>query len=268
MAKTICFYPHVPGRSSKLRKYAEKMNLKIGSLKVMPEAEAFMFWKYAAYHDRDDPHLATAIRAAADSGIPVYNLGAVDVRKQTVDRYFEARFGRSALIQSDILMRGRGVCVEKGEGQCTKDGRILALPLRHLESGKVYMKFIDTRRPGSGGLFNVDIRIPYFRGDIPFVILKWKKAIFKRGEWAAEFLEDPILELTLEEIRKTVAMMKAIGIDYAEIDALRNSDGDLYIIDVNPTPGTMGGIWNPDHRHVWEKRYITSFREAFIPSFT
>lgn len=271
--KTICFYPQTPGRSSKLLKYANRLGLEIAGPESLSRASALMFWKYHAYHDPEDPVLLEGIEKAASRAIPIYNLGAVDVRKATIDRYQIKHLGPSALVDSERLFEGRGVAVEKGDGQCTKDGRIVTLPIGSAEAGKVYMKLIDTRRPAPprldiaqtiGPLPRVDIRIPIFDGRIPFVIRKWKDSVFKRGTWIGELLEDWSKELSADEAMQTVRLMKDIGIDYAEIDALRDSSGELYIIDINPTPGTMGGIWQPIDRKRWEDLYLSAFRDAFL----
>lgn len=268
----ICFYPDLPGRSSKLRKHQKRLGLTFQNSSQLAQCRGFFFWKYSAHHE-PDPVLENLIRKAAAAGIPAYNLGAVDVRKHMLDRYFSKNFGLSAILSTDHLFEGRGLAVEKGDGQCTKDARLLTLPIEGMESGKVYMRFIDSRRPhvadgsiSKGDLLNVDIRIPYFRGEIPFLIRKWKDAIFKRGNWRGELLPDPLREMSRDELANTVSMMQAMRIDYAELDAVRDSDGNLYIIDCNPTPGTMGGDWNDQTRRQWLSLYVAFFREAFLAS--
>jgi len=166
------------------------------------------------------------------SSIPVINRRCSDVSKDTVARLFEQTFGY-ALAVDPLVFDGR--MVEKPRGNYTHDGRILQGPLcaDQMRSEHVYQRFIDT----TDGKEAVDLRVPIYGGRIPIAYEKRRLMAGELKDWATARIRRPEEALSIEERDRLVAFADAIGLDYGEVDVLRDiSDGRIYVVDVNNTP--------------------------------
>lgn len=269
----IFFFPDLPGRSSKLRKYAGALGFDIvgmGDGVAPEECTHVFFWSYGAYTPVNvltQVMHQVGLTTGADlttGDLDVLNLGATDVRKSTVDIEQGRWLGRFATLSKKELATPGHIVVVKGQGQCTKDGVLMRGPIEKKQPGKIYMRLIDTRRQRGRHIRFVDLRLTVMGGVVVMGLRKWKDAVMKRGSWHGDLLESIGDEFEVEEIDAVNKMMQGMGISYAELDCLRDSDGHLYLIDINPTPGTMGGVWKAHHRNRWQAQYLDHFTHTYL----
>ncbi len=88
------------------------------------------------------------------------------------------------------------------------------------------------------GRFVEDIRVPIIGTQIPFVYLKYRpvgRRFSNKNVYAALLSKYQVL--SLRELDLIGKLSQAIGLQYGEIDVLRdNRSGKIYVVDVNNTP--------------------------------
>lgn len=199
----MSFYPDKPNKYSRIGKIMQLTGWK----------PRFTYWQYKTVCDYTDK----------GEGINRY---CTDIRKSTVDRAFTQAFGYSSLLDPN----GEGKAVIKSEENFAKDGRIISLPYR-LKKGEVCQKVIDT----FDGHF-IDLRPVIVCGSFVSLIIKRKPVQFLDRRALFE-LVSPEDHFTQTEIKNIETFAAGIGMDYGELDFLRDKDGRGYIIDANKTPG-------------------------------
>lgn len=172
-----------------------------------------------------------------------WNEGCNDIRKSTLDALHQEVFGYGVAVDP-LTFTGR--MLEKGDGNALHDGREVEAPCLQPDANKVYQRIIDNRAP-DGRV--VDLRLVFIAGLFPAVYLKYKA----EGErYTNETTEVKLGEVTAlftpAELERVSRLMAALRVDYAELDALRDAgDGQLYVVDVNPTPwGPPAGLHRAD----------------------
>ena len=161
----------------------------------------------------------------------VINIDCLDISKKHVDRVFSKVFGYSTIIDP---LTFNGKIVEKSDANGAHDGIILDGPIEEVRNGRIYQRLIDN---SSGDQFVVDMRVPVFGSNIPFVFLKYKP-IENRFKLSVKGDLAQVNEVfSTEEIEKCLSFCREMGFDYGELDLARDrSNGRLYILDVNNTP--------------------------------
>ena len=101
----------------------------------------------------------------------------------------------------------------------------------------VYQKEIDNI---TGDGLVLDYRVPVHGNNIPLVYLKYRpmETRFSNTNNFVEMKETPEI-FSDEEIEKILKFTEKMGIDFGELDILRDKDGRIYIVDVNSSP------WGP-----------------------
>ncbi len=161
----------------------------------------------------------------------ILNRTCSDISKRHVARVFGEVFGYS--FEVDPRIEG-GLMVRKSNVNAPHDGVIVQGPVQDEDSDVVYQKLIDNVVAG----LVEDMRLPIFGDIIPFCLLK-RMPIADRftndsGTGIICAVEDL---LTKEEIATILRFCREMGLDYGELDVLRNNeDGKIYIVDVNNTP--------------------------------
>jgi glycosyltransferase involved in cell wall biosynthesis len=164
--------------------------------------------------------------------VDVWNLRCDDISKERVDRAFTNAFGYTSLIDP-LTHRGRAVTKSNLNG--AHDGVVVECPLNERDPDRIYQRLIGNE--SSSGVVE-DIRTPMFGGDIPFVYLVHRAVQSRFGQLEIDVVvaeADAIF--TAEERTRLRRFAQAIGMDYGELDVLRdNASGRLYVVDANPTP--------------------------------
>lgn len=174
------------------------------------------------------------------------NRGVRDVSKKNVEAKFEEVFGYALSVDPT---RYEGLAVRKSDENYTHDGEVVPCP--HVpgpEEGVTYQRYVDTRTPD--GYFE-DIRVPIYDGEIPITYRKYHPDTDRRFyDVDHSELAHPDETLSDEEQRRLTLLAEALGVDYGEMDVLRdNGDGRIYVVDVNPTPaGLVKGFTQSQRR--------------------
>jgi len=224
--KCILFYPDIPWETSCISLYCLERGYRITN-NISGRYDAAIKWKDATFYQPDEKLQRLAeIR-------PVINYHCNDISKAHVDAIFGEVFGYSTIVDPRVY---RGTCVEKSEMNARHDGRLVNCPIQNPREGMFYQILIDSRVDDDHVM---DIRVPVYRDCLPPKIYAWVKPVDARFDVdVGERLYLDVDELfTPEEQRNIVRFCRRLGLDFGELDILRNrGDGRLYIIDANNTP--------------------------------
>lgn len=178
-----------------------------------------------------------------------------DVSKSRVDALWGDLAGYSLTI--DPLVTA-GPLVVKSEENARHDWRVVNGPLRGRQAGMVYERLID----GTMGEHYVQSRPVIMRGHIPLLY----EARYPRQHWRADARMSPrqIGEVySAAEIGLILAFAAAIGLEYGELDVLRETaTGQLFVVDANPAPVRPHHI-APDDEAATQRRMADAFAEIF-----
>jgi len=199
------------------------------------------------------------------SKIPIVNMYCPDVSKRQVSAAFEKVFGYSVSIDPRVY---QGKCVMKSNWNGLHAGQILDCPTAIPDVEFVYEKLINNE---TGDGFVEDIRVPIFKNTIPFVYIKQRaiddRLVDRKHTAKNVKLSEVSTYLSDQEIQKILQFCKVLGVEYGEIDVLRNrNDGKIYIVDVNPNPAGPPEPITPDDSKAAIVRLAQAFEAAFMHS--
>ena len=160
----------------------------------------------------------------------VINKDCNDISKEKVDEIFTNVFGYSSLVDPKTY---DGEYVKKKNINGLRDGRILS-QTEIKEEGYIYQKLVNNE---IDDMLVEDLRVFIIKGKI--VLLQKKTRFTDRRFGSSSYTAvnaDYKTEFSKDEITKIESFCVGMGMDYGELDACRDSDGKLYIIDANNTP--------------------------------
>lgn len=249
---TLLCYPEKPRTYHTLYKIAHNLGWKITN---NPKVHADIVMHFEDITERREHPALTALRNTH----AVINADCTDISKSRVNAVFEHVFGYNLSVDARAYT---GPCVRKSETNGVHDGCILDCPTEP-EEGYVYQKLIETHC-GEGRV--MDLRIPVFNDTIPFILKRYKsdRDLFDITV-DTEIAETDEL-LREDERAKVLTFCRQIGLDYGELDVLRdNNDGKLYIVDVNNTPaGPLGPLYAQEENF---KRWMTDMQNTLRSEF-
>ncbi|MDX1640117.1 MAG: hypothetical protein R3220_00370 [Balneolaceae bacterium] len=155
--------------------------------------------------------------------------------KKLVGEIYEEVFNNSLDIDPK---KYSGTIVEKSIYNGTNFAAVLEGPVSDadIRADHVYQKKIASSSPYEG--LTLVYRVPVHSGEIPIVFLKYRPYKFQfTGTYNKVEMKKPEEVFSPEERSKILSMNKKMGIDYGECDVLRDSDGKMYVVDVNSNPG-------------------------------
>jgi len=195
-----------------------------------------------------------AARALFPAGAHVINDTHFDCAKDNVHRHMQAVFGYSSAVNSETSVN-RGVI--KSKTNATHDGVIIDFPCR--TPGNCVAEILIDNITDDG--LACDIRLPMILGEIPLAYLKYrpKNTRFSNTNSHAKLIS-PLDALSAEELAMCITFARSIGLDYGELDVLRDrTDGRIYIVDANNTPyGPPNHLPGPEHYEA-----LSIFERAF-----
>ena len=164
-------------------------------------------------------------------GQRLVNGRCVDIRKSTVEAASIAVFGYGLAVDPRTCV---GPYVRKSEENGAHDGTLVEGP-REPEPGFVYQRLVSTVADGDQIL---DLRVPIVGRRVPLVYLRYRGVkerftqVHDRVEvWPTEKV------LTSQEVARLLAFCNAIGLEFGDLDVLRDrDDGRLHVVDANKTP--------------------------------
>ncbi len=254
--ETILFYPQYPSRRSVIYKILNHLHYNITNNPNIAH-QHIVYWDDTTYR-KPDRQMSKMI---GEKG--VINKNCTDISKSKVESVFHEVFGYSYVLD---CTSHHGQMVKKSEINASHDGEIISGPV-HPEEGVVYQKLINN---GVDNELVVDMRVPIIDETIPFVFLKYKPKKDRFAHYRKTRHKRKTVEryqahelLSEKEIEKTISFCKKIGLDYGEVDILRDTENKkIYIIDVNNTPNGP-----PDMGASRKKDNIGSLADAFAETF-
>jgi hypothetical protein len=192
----------------------------------------------------------------------VLNRHCNDVSKNKVNALFEEVFGYSLSVDP---CRYRGPCVMKLNWNALHKGRVVECPVTEPEAGFVYQKLV--RNETEDG-FVEDMRVPVFYDHTPFVYLKYRSIGDRFVDRKHTNTKATIAEvrdvLTPSEMKNIHRFSEKLGLDYGELDVLRdNHDRKIYIVDANNTPSGPPSPISDDEGKIAVRRLAQAFEKAF-----
>ena len=188
----------------------------------------------------------------------ILNARCTDISKKRVDAISTEIFGRSLRIDP---LTYSGECLMKSDNNSAKDGKVIKCPIAKALPGYVYQRVVNNQM----GSLVQDIRVPIIGGEIPFVYLVYeriKNRFFGRSVYVE--MAETLDVLSLQEVQNLIRFCEGFGLDYGELDVLRDGEsGFLYIVDANNTPT------GPSRRLIKKERYdaLSILAETFDKVF-
>lgn len=130
---------------------------------------------------------------------------------------------------------GTAELMEKSDDNAAHDGQVVERPTGR--PGVVAQRLVDNRLTEH---VVIDHRVCVMDGRIVYDILR-HRPIQDRFRHASEnrlaMVVDPSSQFSVDELARLVAMVEAMGADWADLDVLRDrNSGRIYVVDVNGTP--------------------------------
>lgn len=256
-ALTVLFFPDLPRHDHKVLRLCLAAGWRISN---NPEAGADYV---IAWQDRTVRQANERLDRLMAAG-RVINGGAIDISKRCVDRAHLAVFGYALAVDPTTHV---GPMARKADANAVHDGVVVEgpIPAGDVRADQVYQYLVDSRI--EGGLVE-DLRLPYFFGAIPLCHRRPVPEV-------ARFSGEPDLTtrcevadvVSMDEVARIDAMMRLLGIDVAELDAVRDRPSDrLYVLDANPTAaGPSRFIRLPGRLRLYLE-YVAAF-EAGAPRY-
>lgn len=249
--KTILFYPELPHPRTIMAKICQTLNYTYSN--ALKEDYLLGFkWKDETYYALNAQVLQVI------SHLKIFNLNCTDISKNYVYKAYSLVFG-NPLAVDPLSFSGLIVC--KSNRNAAHDGVILQGPISDMDSRKSYCILIDN----SEGDNVIDFRVPIFLNSIPIVYLKYrrKQARFSNKNICVELAPSQKVFST-EEIRSLITFAHTIGMEYGELDVLRDKHSqNIYVVDANNTPfGPPNGLSENDSYYLL-KLLCGSFEETF-----
>jgi hypothetical protein len=242
--KGIYFYPSLPHKRTILYKICKHLGIRIAKKKNKSEHLSF-FWDDSTVFGRSNIIDNASLNSAC-----------TDISKHRVDAIFKNIFGYDLSINPKQFI---GECVVKSDENAKHDGRIIQCPIAESEPNVVYQKIINNKIDES---FVRDLRAPIIGNEIPLVYFKIKTTELRfTNEIDRVEVHQTNTVFNNAEVKQILDFSKAMGLDYGELDILRdNEDKNIYIVDVNKTP------WGPPNTIAEEKAnyVIEKMSDSFL----
>lgn len=161
------------------------------------------------------------------------NARCTDIGKDVVEQRFAEVFGYPLAI--DVATHN-GPYVHKSRLNFAHNGTVRNGPIDRREPDCVYERLIDNSI--DGGWQVMDMRTAIVGTRIPVVFLLYRSITDRFGTDSRRgVVVDPDAVFSPTEQRQITELARAMGLDYGELDILRDAaDGRIYIVDVNKTP--------------------------------
>jgi hypothetical protein len=245
--KKILFYPEPPVRHTVIFKIIQNLNLDI--VHTLGDIyDVGIYWE-------DTTFRSGIVKWRTDH---IINKHSIDISKRYLGECYTEVFGRVLNIDPQKRI---GSYLRKSNLNAVKDGQVIVCPVINNER-YVYQVLINNIAESNTA---VDFRVPIFGETIPIVFRK-TRTLNKR--FSDDFDEAKICEtfsiFTTEEIKSILRFCKEVGLDYGELDILRDQDSNsIFIVDANNTP------WGPpEELSNKETQYIVDlFSQCFEQVF-
>lgn len=225
-ANTILFYPRLPDKGSVIYKIVKILGCRMTN-DARKEHQLAVHWEDVTVRN---PSL---VLNELNRTNPVININCRDISKTHVNDVFRQTFGYDLFIDP-LTFKGRGLM--KSETNGLHSGVETEFPIKEKEERFVYEKIIHCRY---GEDLILNYRTIVMKDTIPFVYSTYRPAKDPFGKIIADSHITAAQDAySADEVEKIISFCKAIGLDYGELDIIRDDDdGRIYILDCNNTPG-------------------------------
>ena len=255
-ARTVLFWPHRPHHKTLVFKICGRLGLRITDDPHRRFDLAF-YWQNITWQP-DYPQL----NLLAERGRLV-NRACRDISKRRVGETLQAVFGYELNVDPTVW---QGPALEKDDRNASKSDVLVDCPLPQARVDHSYQRVIDTET-SDGGL--EEIRTPVFDHTIPLVYRKRKpldNRFGAKGVWISSRICETEEVFTPQEVERIVAFTRELGLEFGEIDVLRDrADGRIYIVDANNTPWGPPFIMSPPDIRRAIERLSAYFKERYFP---
>ena len=223
-ARRITFFPELPAEMSVMRKLCLRLGF---GVTTDLKADTLATFKWC-----DQTVFDPTVYFSPQADRTCFNLHCTDISKGHVAEVFAEVFGYDLAVDPTIH---DGLILKKSEINAAHDGQVLQGPLSHRTSGFSFQRLIDNQ---VSNRFFLDSRVPVFGGRLPFVYFKLRD-IDTRFE---SYIPHAVVTETdnvfsAEEQERLVEFTRRMGLDYGELDVLRDrTDDRIYVVDCNNTP--------------------------------
>jgi hypothetical protein len=205
-------------------------------------------------------HTGTWVKPADARRLPVdaLNRRCVDVGKSTVDRLWAEAAGYSISVDPRSW---RGQMVVKPIANAVRGGQLIEGPLKRTREDVVYQRLVDSRQ---GDRIH-STRVVIIAGRVVGAYEKWRPyPHWFRGPELT--LPRPPADLYSQaEQDQLLRFAELIGLDYGELDVLRDNDSALiYVVDANRTPVRPKGL-PVEREEEWFAPMTAAFAELLQP---
>lgn len=232
--KKILFYPDLPSQFATIYQVCLFLGYSVTN-NIEENYNAAIKWKDATFSPNDYQLLHLLSR---DENL--INVGSEDISKSYIAKIFQSVFDYSIEVNP---VTHTGSCVVKSNLNYKHDGKIISCPISQVESDVVYQKLIDARVEDNKIL---EFRVPVFKQLIPLVYLCLKESLTEKRflgyeSFVSVQVTDTSEVFSEDEIYKLLLFCQRMGLDYCELDVLRDKvEGRIYIVDANNTPSSIG----------------------------
>lgn len=261
--RPVYFYPEGPHPYTVCYRTLHRLGIKPMRGWPTPQAPGLVFvWK-------DDTYVPapTAQELHRATGSTLINGACLDISKERVDAVHLQVFGYDLAVDPSTFS---GQMAVKSNLNGAHDGQEIVGPLSTPSPDSVYQRVVNNRPtrvpPALAGRDVVcDIRVAVFGGKAGFAYLKYRP-IESRFSNTNSLVEITRLDAAFSapELEQIEAFCNAFGLDYGEIDVVRDAnDGRIYILDINKTPlGPPNGLPEAQRLQAIEM-YCQAFRAWF-----
>jgi hypothetical protein len=253
--KTILFYPDMPYRKAAIYRMMMLTNFNITN-NPRRKFDLAINWQDVTKrtHDQFIKNLSQKTR--------VVNFHCTDISKEKVEDIFAEVFGYASFVDPLVF---EGECVEKSDINGKHDARIVQCPIIARKPGYIYQKLIHSSDKEG---FVMNYRVPVFGRTIPFLTRRYKPETDRFDNTESAVLVNLADEFTAEEVDKILEFCRRLGMEYGELDIMRDqADGRLYILDANNTP-TVARLDNTIRISAKDRKFIhESSVRAFVNNF-
>ncbi|MFO7869709.1 MAG: hypothetical protein R6U95_10470 [Bacteroidales bacterium] len=256
--KKVLVFPHYPSRGSTLYKILRRLRCTVTN-KPSRDFSCAVYWEYLTER-KEYAFLEQCVKTHR-----VVNLQSRDISKFFVDSVFSEVFGYSTQVNP---VEYSGKIVQKSDTNALHDGVILQGPLENTDEGSIYQILIDNSLSSE---LVVDLRVVVVKHIMPFVYIKYRDISERFQNTTVQTELKPIEDMLSQvEINLLQVFCDAIYLEYGELDVLRNNtDGKIYIVDVNNTPQGPPAHTLPQDAeyalneiaHAFEREFLMSKKE-------
>ena len=250
--KTVLTFPQRPDRKTVVYAICHLLGYRI-TQNINEEANVAIHWEDLTFRG------SYKALGRLNTRRPVLNIACKDISKRRLDIVHKAVFGYNLAINP---LSYQGLCVKKSNKNATHDGVIIQCPVEEVDEESVYQMVVNNKATAD---YVEDIRVPVFGDNIPFCYCKYRpvqRRFSNENAYVRLCARDAALSTTETEL--LLQLCRRMGLDYGELDVLRDSDSrKIYVVDVNTVP------FGPPNHLESEDVYVAleSLAEAFVAAW-